>query len=151
MLIDLRLNTPPKTKHIQIHEREDLRTHYPPNALLPIRPPPQIRQPSPVHRILGPARGTAIAQHESQPPTLRCVPGDRIQLGNRVGQVWFRGGNALAAVVGEVWDLVREHLVDGFFLQDSGGCFRTGSVVEQDGDDFCRFISISSPVFRNIG
>ena len=56
-------------------------------------------------------------QHKSQTPTLRLLRRLRIQILDRVGVFRPFSGSALTAKIRELRDLVREHLVDSFGLE----------------------------------
>lgn len=110
------------------------------NTPLPIAPPKQIRDPSPPRRIPTPPRRPLVnRQHKAESPPLRLLRWLGIQRQYRVREVGFRGGDAFAAEVGELGDLVGEHFFDGGVGEDAGlGCGGDAG-VEEGGEDFCVF------------
>lgn len=74
-------------------------------------------------------------QEEGQAPALRRVAGLCVQFRDVVGQLPFGRVDGRARVFGHVGDLVGEHEVHSFFLQDAGAGRGVDAVVEQHGDD----------------
>lgn len=131
-LINTNLNLRPHASNSGVSKRQDLCAHDPSNALLPIAPPVQVRQSGPPPCSIRPPRRTA-RQHEAEAPALRRPVGKRVDVRDRVRVVRLRVRYALSTKVGQVGDLVPEHLVHGGFFDDFGACLGTGAVVEEDG------------------
>lgn len=70
---------------------------------------------------------------EAQAPALRRVAVLLVQVRDRVRVFGFGGGDVLAAVVGELGDLVGEHLGDGGGLEDLARGGGGGAGVEEGG------------------
>lgn len=128
-----RLQICPQTQDLGIRKWQDLRADHPRHSLLAITPPEQVRQTRPPGRPRRPP-SRSPCEHKGQPPALRSIAG--IQVRDRIRELGLRVGDALPAKVGELGDLVPEHLVDGFLPQDLFSCRRGGPVVEQRGQDF---------------
>lgn len=133
MLIHSRLDLEPQPKDRRVKSRQNLRAHHASDIVLAVRPPVQIRQPGPKRSLGRPARRRAgAAQHERQAPALRRVSGNGVQVPGRVRQMRLRCCDALPPEVGELRDLVREHLLYGGFLEDLDAGLGAGAVVEED-------------------
>ena len=67
----------------------------------------------------------------------------RINLANGVGQVWLCSWDRLATEVGELWDLIAEHLVDCLLLKKLDTSSGTSAIIQQYGEDlYANYFSV---------
>ena len=82
-------------------------------------------------------------QEERQTPSLGLVMRLRIQLWQRVAIFGFRRHNALPAEIRHLGDLVCEHLLHRFGLQDLGARLGVCAIIEEGCDDLAVFGGLS--------
>lgn len=142
-LINRTLHPSPKPHNLRIRKRHNLTSHHPTDPLLSIRPPKQIGQSSPPPSVCSsPRRPRMNRQHKRQAPPLLLLLWLRIQFRNRIREFRSSSLYRLSSEIRHVRDLVAEHLVDGFGLEDLLAGVWGGAVVEQGGDDFDVFAGL---------
>lgn len=114
--VDGRLHIQPKAPNLGISKGQELSTNHPCDPFLPIAPPPEVRKSCPVRRPFRPSSGPS-RQHKGEAPPLRCRRW--VQMSYFIGEVRLRRRDALCGKIGEVGDLIAEHLVDCGCLEDS--------------------------------
>lgn len=73
---------------------------------------------------LAPTCVAAVAEHESQAPTLGRTVFNGVEIRRRIRQFRLCVCDALATKVGHVGNLILEHLSDGPWIEDGGTCCR---------------------------
>lgn len=74
------------------------------------------------------------SQHERQTPTLRLLPGLRIEIRDIIRVRRLGLLNPLSSKIRQIGDLIREHLIHAFFGQDLVFGRGRSTVVEQRGE-----------------
>lgn len=131
-IINRLLRSKPSGNHLPISKRQHLTRNNPRNALLPINPIEQIRNPRPPRRIRTPPRRTRRnRQKPTQSPPLRRIPLLRIHFRYRVDELGVRWWRTSTRKVRMLGDLVLEHFVYGFGGEDLGAGAGAGAVVKE--------------------
>jgi len=91
----------PLAHHCHIPKRHDLACNHARHPFLAITPPEEVGNASPPCGVAAPAGGARLlSEHKAEAPALRWVVFLRIQLGSRIGLLWFGRRNALACTMG---------------------------------------------------
>lgn len=131
VLVQSGLNLTPQTHHLRVTERDDLTGNHASQTLLSVTPPEQIRQSGPPTSTLAVQCTWLEVQEERQAPTLRDFMWLGVKLGQSVAILWFWWIDRGTSKVWHIRNLIAEHLIHGFLLQDSLTRGLVDTVVEK--------------------